>query len=98
MKRLLTGGGMSLVLFELADGAVLQSTGSSPGTELLYVISGGGSVEVGGDKSPLAAESLVYVPRGTPYVFKAVLDKNDKNDKNDKVVVAQIWATSPPRR
>jgi mannose-6-phosphate isomerase-like protein (cupin superfamily) len=92
MKRLLTGGGMSLALLELVDGAEVQSSGTSPGTELLYFISGGGSIKVGGETSPLTAESLVHVPRGMPYVIKAAAA-----DTNEKVRVAQLWVTSPPR-
>ena len=92
MKRLLTGGGMSLALLELVDGAEVQSPGTSPGTELLYFISGGGSIKVGGETSPLTAESLVHVPRGMPYVIKAAAA-----DTNEKVRVAQLWVTSPPR-
>jgi mannose-6-phosphate isomerase-like protein (cupin superfamily) len=92
IKRLLTGGGMSLALLDLVDGAEVQSPGTSPGTELLYFISGGGSIKVGGETSPLTAESLVHVPRGMPYVIKAAAA-----DTNEKVRVAQLWVTSPPR-
>jgi mannose-6-phosphate isomerase-like protein (cupin superfamily) len=92
LKRLVTGGGMSLALIELVDGAEVQSPGTSPGTELLYFISGGGSVKVGGETSPLTAESLVHVPRGMPYVIKAAAA-----DNNERVLVAQFWVTSPPR-
>ena len=92
VKRLVTGGGMSLALIELVDGAEVRTQGTSPGTELLYFISGGGSVKVGGETSPLAAESLVHVPRGMPYVIKAAAA-----DKNERVMVVQLWVTSPPR-
>jgi mannose-6-phosphate isomerase-like protein (cupin superfamily) len=92
LKRLVTGGGMSLALFELVDGAELGSPGTSPGTELLYFISGGGTVKVGGETSSVTADSLVHVPRGMPYAFKAAAA-----DKNEKVLVAQFWAPSPPR-
>jgi quercetin dioxygenase-like cupin family protein len=83
---------MSLALLELADGGEWQ-TGASSGTELLYVLSGGGTVKIGGETAPLTADSLVHVPRGTSYAFKAAAA-----DKNEKVLVAQFWATAPPRR
>jgi mannose-6-phosphate isomerase-like protein (cupin superfamily) len=89
-KPLVTGGGMSLALLELVDAGELQSTGTSPGTELLYFISGGGNIKVGGEASSLTAETLVHVPRGMPYVLKVAAA-----DKNEKVLVAQFWAGGP---
>jgi len=89
---LLTGGGMSLALLELVDGAEVQSPGTSPGTELLYFISGGGSIKLAGETSLLTAESLVHVPRGMPYVIKAAAAET-----GERVLVAQLWVTSPPR-
>jgi quercetin dioxygenase-like cupin family protein len=91
-RRLLSGGGMSLTMLDLADGGEWQ-TGASSGTELLYVISGGATVKIGGETVPLTADSLVHVPRGTAYALKAAAA-----DKNEKVLVAQFWATASPRR
>ncbi len=88
-RRLLAGSGMSIALLELVDGAELQSTGTSPGTELLYFLAGGGSVKVGGETADVKAESLVHVPRGTRYLLKAAADKNDK------ARVLQLWAAAP---
>jgi hypothetical protein len=62
-------------------------------TELLYFVSGGGSVTIGGETLPLTAESVVHVPRGTPYVIKAAVADKDK-EKNDKVLVVQLKASN----
>jgi quercetin dioxygenase-like cupin family protein len=89
VRRLVTGGGMSLALFELVDGAEVQSARGSSGTELLYFISGGGSIKLGDEWLSLAAESLVHVPRDMAYVLKAAAA-----DRNEKVLVAQLRATA----
>ena len=76
---------MSLALMDLADGAELQGKGDAPSTEVLYFVSGGGSVRVGGETSTLAPEAMLYLPRGTAYTIKAAL-----GEKGDKILVAQF--------
>ena len=66
VKSLVAGGGMSLQVYELSDGAELRA--KTPGTEMYYFVVGGGSLKVGAQTMPLAAESLVYLPRGTAYI------------------------------
>jgi mannose-6-phosphate isomerase-like protein (cupin superfamily) len=62
---------------ELVDGAELQSKGDARATEVLYFVSGAGSLKVAGETLPLAAQSMVYLPHGTPYAIKvAALGKN----------------------
>jgi glyoxylate utilization-related uncharacterized protein len=76
---------------ELADGAELQGKGDPAATTILYLVSGTGSVQVGGEKSPLAAESMIYLPRATGYAIKvASTDKADKTEKSDKIVMVEL--------
>ena len=89
IKNLVQGGGMSLAQLELNDGAELQSPGNAAATELLYLISGGGSIKIGGETLPLAEEAVVHVPPGTPYVLKAAAA-----EKNGKVIAVQLKATA----
>jgi len=98
VKGLVQGAGshpMSLSLMELPDGAELQSKGESLATEILYFISGGGSLQVAGETFPLAPEAMVYLPRGTVYTIKAA-----PGEKGDKILVLQFKipvAGRPPR-
>ncbi len=87
-KKLVEGGGMSLALLELADGAELQTAAGAPATEVYYFVSGGGSLNVAGETMPLAAESLVYLPRRTAYGIKAAAA-----DKNEKIVAVKFTVT-----
>jgi quercetin dioxygenase-like cupin family protein len=84
MTTLASGGGMSAVKYELADGAELRSPGST-GTELIYMAAGGGTIKIAGETLPLAADSLIHVPRGTAYQIKVAAA-----DKNEKVVAVQF--------
>jgi len=79
------GQAMSLSQLELADGAELQSKGDAAATEVLYFVSGTGSLKVAGETLPLAAESLVYLPHGTPFAIKVALA-----EKADKIVAVQF--------
>jgi mannose-6-phosphate isomerase-like protein (cupin superfamily) len=88
VKTVVAGGGMVLFLDELADGAELR--GTAPATELYYFVSGGGTLQVGAETMPVTAESLVHLPRGTAYSFKAAAA-----DKNEKVVAVQIVLGRP---
>ncbi len=83
------GRTMSLALLDLADGAELQGKGA-PFTEVLYFLSGTGTLKVAGETLPLAAESMVYLPHGTPYAIKVA-----PAEKGEKIVVVQFKATGP---
>ena len=94
------GQAMSLSQLDLADGAEWQSKGDPAATEVLYFVSGTGSLKVGGETLPLAAESMVYLPQGTPYAIKVALpdrtdkaDKPDKPEKADKILAVQFKVT-----
>jgi mannose-6-phosphate isomerase-like protein (cupin superfamily) len=89
-KKLVEGGGMSLAVLELNDGAEIQGAGEAPATELLYFLSGGGSLKVAGETLPVAAESLLYLPRGTSYAIKAAA-----SDKAERILAAQIKVAAP---
>jgi mannose-6-phosphate isomerase-like protein (cupin superfamily) len=82
-----TGPGqpMALAQLELADGAELQGKGDPSATEVLYFVSGTGSLKVAGETLPLAAQSLVYLPHGTPYAIKVALE-----EKADKIVAVRF--------
>jgi Mannose-6-phosphate isomerase len=86
------GQTMSLAQLELVDGAELQGKGDASLTEVLYFVSGGGSLKVAGDTLPLAAESMVYLPHGTPYAIKVAT-----GEKADKIVVVQFKVTDLAR-
>jgi quercetin dioxygenase-like cupin family protein len=78
------GQAMSLTQLELADGAELQ--GKDPSATLaLYFVSGTGSLKVAGETLPLAAESLIYLPHGTPYTIKVAAE-----EKTDKILAVQF--------
>jgi quercetin dioxygenase-like cupin family protein len=82
---------MSFVHMELADGAELQGKGDPSATTILYLVSGTGSVQVGGEKLPLVAESMIYLPRATAYAIKvASADRADKTEKSDKIVMVEL--------
>lgn len=82
------GQTMSLAQLELVDGAELQSKGDASSTLVLYLVSGTGSLKVAGETLPLAAESLIYLPHGTPYAIKVALA-----EKADKIVAVQFKVT-----
>ena len=82
------GQTMSLAQLEFVDGAELQSKGDTSATQVLYFISGTGSLKVAGETLPLAAESLVYLPHGTPYAIKVALA-----EKTDKIMAVQFKVT-----
>jgi mannose-6-phosphate isomerase-like protein (cupin superfamily) len=88
-KQLVAGGGMSLALLELADGAELQVAGAHA-TELYYFLSGGGELKVAGETLPLVAESLAHLPRGTAYGIKAA-----SADKKEKILVLRFGVARP---
>jgi mannose-6-phosphate isomerase-like protein (cupin superfamily) len=70
---------MSLAIMELVDGAKLEGKGDAHSTLVLYFVSGGGSLKVAGETLSLAAQSMVYLPRGTPYTIEvAAVDKLEK--------------------
>jgi glyoxylate utilization-related uncharacterized protein len=79
---------------ELADGAELQGKGDPSATTIFYLVSGTGSVQVGGEKLPLAAESMIYLPRATGYAMKVAApdkaEKADKPEKSDKIVMIEL--------
>jgi mannose-6-phosphate isomerase-like protein (cupin superfamily) len=87
-RTLLQGTGahpMSLAVLELSDGAELQGRGDLATNQVLYFLSGGGSVRVAGETMPLAPESVVYLPRGTAYAIKAATV-----EKGEKILVVQF--------
>ncbi len=51
----------------------------------MYFVSGAGTLEVAGETLPLAAGSLVYLPRGTPYTIKVAAA-----EKGEKIVAVQF--------
>jgi mannose-6-phosphate isomerase-like protein (cupin superfamily) len=79
------GQAMSLAQLDLVDGAELLGKGDVGATEVLYFVSGTGSLKVAGETLPLAADSLVYLPRGTPYAIKVAV-----GEKTDKIVAVQF--------
>lgn len=87
-KTVVAGGGMVLFVAELSSGAELR--GTAPATELYYFVSGGGTLQIGAETMPVAAESLVHLPRGTAYAFKAAAP-----DKGEKIVAVQIVLGRP---
>jgi mannose-6-phosphate isomerase-like protein (cupin superfamily) len=90
VKTLVQGPAMSLSVLELVDGAQVQASAGRLGTELLYFVSGGGTLKVAGETLPVVAESVLAVPRGTSYALKAA-----SAEKNEPIVVVQFKVTGP---
>jgi mannose-6-phosphate isomerase-like protein (cupin superfamily) len=76
---------MSLALLEWVDGAEIQSKGDARATEVLFFVSGAGSIKVAGETLPFAAQAMVYLPHGTPYAIKVAA-----SEKTDKIVAVQF--------
>jgi len=86
------GQAMSLTLMELVDGAELQGKGDGAFTEVLYFVSGAGSIKVAGETLPLAAQAMVYLPHGTPYAIKVAA-----GEKAEKILAVQFRANDPAK-
>jgi mannose-6-phosphate isomerase-like protein (cupin superfamily) len=86
------GQAMSLALMELADGAELEGKGDAQATLVLYFVSGAGSLKVAGETLPLAAQSMVYLPHGTPYTIKVAAP-----DKAEKILVVRFRVGDPAK-
>ena len=91
IKHLVQGGGMALAVLDLADGAELR--GTAPATELYYFVSGGGTLQIGGETMPVSAESVVHLPRGTAYTLK--IASPDKSEKTVAVKLGLAKAAAP---
>jgi mannose-6-phosphate isomerase-like protein (cupin superfamily) len=79
---------MSLALLDWVDGAEIQSKGDARATEVLYFVSGAGSIKVAGESLPFAAQSMIYLPHGTPYAIKVAA-----SEKTDKIMAVQFRVT-----
>jgi mannose-6-phosphate isomerase-like protein (cupin superfamily) len=79
---------MSLALLEWVDGAEIQSKGDARATEVLFFVSGAGSIKVAGESLPFAAQSMIYLPHGTPYAIKVAA-----SEKSDKIMAVQFRVT-----
>lgn len=87
------GQPLSLAVMEAVDGAELQGKGDPSATTILYLLSGQGSAQVAGEKLPLAADSMVYLPRSTGFAIKlAAPEKSEKSDKTEKIVLVELKA------
>jgi mannose-6-phosphate isomerase-like protein (cupin superfamily) len=91
------GQAMSLSLMELADGAEWEGKGDAQATLVLYFVSGTGSLKVAGETLPLAAQSMVYLPHGTPYTMKVAAPKVTAPDKAEKILVVRFRVGDPAK-
>lgn len=99
VKTVVQGAGMTLLAYELADGAELQGSAAT-GTEAFYVVAGGGQVRAGAESGALGPDTVVYLPRGTSYALKVA--PPDKSDKSERILVLKVSVARPgaaaPRR
>lgn len=58
-------------IIELPEGAVVPEHAHAGETELLYVLDGGGTLNVGGVQLPVTATSVVQIPKGAKHAFTA---------------------------
>jgi mannose-6-phosphate isomerase-like protein (cupin superfamily) len=94
-KRLIQGP-PSLTVVEWNDGAEARSAGEGT-TRAYYFLSGGGTLKVGGESSPVGAESLVFLPRGTAFELK--LSAGEKGEKPVAVMFeAPVLRAATPRK
>jgi mannose-6-phosphate isomerase-like protein (cupin superfamily) len=83
-------GALAFDVIEFAAGADVPRHTHDTSAELLYVLSGGGTLTIGSEPVPFGPEELVYVPRGQPHAVKFAA--------NDKTVALQIYAPAGPEQ
>jgi quercetin dioxygenase-like cupin family protein len=84
-------GAIVLNLLEFSNGAELPRHDHGRSTEVLYLVSGAGKLDVGSEAYPLTSDSVLVLPAGQPHAIKfTVADKTEKNDKSDKIVALQF--------
>ena len=86
------------MLFELLG---IEAHAGAHGQIDVPELAGGGQVKAGPETGALAAETVVYLPRGTSYALK--LAPPEKTDKSDKILVLKVSVARPgaapaPRR
>lgn len=65
------GAAMSLQRLEIDAGAAIPEHVHDTSTELLYVLSGAGTMTVDGVSLPVEPTSVIQIPAGTPHAFTA---------------------------
>jgi mannose-6-phosphate isomerase-like protein (cupin superfamily) len=87
-----SGRAISLALLEWVDGAELQGKGDVTSNEVLYFLSGTGTLKIANETLPLAAESMVYLPKGISYTMKFAAV-----EKGDKIMAVQFKVPAPAK-
>jgi quercetin dioxygenase-like cupin family protein len=61
---------LALLVVDVAPGAQWPRHGHEGASELIYVASGGGTLEVGSETTPFGPETALYLPAGQPHALK----------------------------
>jgi quercetin dioxygenase-like cupin family protein len=80
-----------LGLLEAEPGAEVPRNSHPGSAEILFVISGGGELTVGSEKTPFEAEEAIHIPENQPHAAKLTGTETDK-----KTVMVQIFAPAGP--
>jgi quercetin dioxygenase-like cupin family protein len=78
--------GVSLV--EFSPGAKIARHTHEGSAEIIYVLSGGGEVEIGSEKIPFGPDQVIHIPENQPHAVKF--------HGSDKTVALQIFAPAGP--
>ncbi len=81
---------LALGLVEFAAGAEVPRHTHPGSTEVLYVVSGGGTLTVGSETFPFAAESVIHIPPDQPHGAKFAPE--------EKTLAVQIYAPAGPEQ
>src|SRR5262249_17741466 len=82
---------LSLTVVDLPPGCTVPRHSHDGASELAYVVEGsGGTLEVGSEKIPFAAETALYLPAGQPHAAKM------GNGASTRVI--QIFAPAGPEQ
>ena len=61
---------LALIVVDVPPGAQWPRHSHTGASELIYVESGAGTLEVGSEQTPFAGETALYLPAGQPHAFK----------------------------
>jgi quercetin dioxygenase-like cupin family protein len=71
LDQAVTGSGdLALLSIDVKPGAEWPRHGHDGASELLYVTAGGGTLEVGSERTPFGPETALYLPAGQPHAIK----------------------------
>jgi quercetin dioxygenase-like cupin family protein len=81
---------VSLSVVEFEPGAEIPRHSHDGSAEILYMLSGSGSLTIGSEKLPFGAEQAIHLPEGQPHAAKFA--------GSDKTVALQFYAPAGPEQ